>query len=922
MNRLKPIFLPLLVALVALSSVLFLLQWQGQAMAASDANGPPLPIEIETDLWYQVSQGESQGFLIYFRERPDLSLAFHMDWVPRGRFVAMALQQAAQDSQARVRNYLDAQGLAYRSFWIDNLIVVEGGATVNTLEELTRFSEIAALRSRRKPVLHAMVDLSPVQNAPTGVTSNTAHVKADQVWAMGYRGEGIVVANIDTGVRYTHEALVNRYRGNLGNGLFDHNFNWWDPLYGGSDPEPDPNYSNYAGHGTNTMGIMVGDENGRYQTGMAPRAQWIACQAFEVSDIELLECAQFMAAPWDLNGENANPDYRPHIVNNSWGDCEQSLDPWFKGVVESWLAAGIYPVFSNGNSSNCGYSSPPGLNTVGNPARYGNVTGVGSTGTDDGEYATHSNWGPTDDPDTINPLGFPDLKPQVLAPGVFIITTSGAGDTNYAASTGTSASAPHVAGLVALLWDAAPCLIGNYTATETIIQQTATPILYDDGTGGGARSPNYATGWGEIDALAAVQRAMASCSNGFQLSAKPLAQAVCQPEDSLYSVRVDPVLSFTDVVTLSVDGLPAGVTSVFSDNPVIPPATTSLTLQVTSAADPGSYDLEIRGESLTQTATTTLRLDIYAQVPGAPTLTRPENGAEEVAETPTLAWNSTSGAAGFLVEIATDSLFEALVYSATTSLAQHEVRLWLDHEAQYYWRVRGLNACGNGPPSETSEFRVKAARSVLLVDDDDDWPDVQGYYTEALTGLGFGYDVWSTTGSDLEPGEDLLADYDVVIWFTGGAQRSYTGPSPETESALASWANLGRCFLISSQDYYYARGLTDLMTATLGVAAVVEYAQPTVVTGTGSIFGSLGPYTLTYPFPNRGDSITPTVAAAQAFSSDAGVVAISLGEGANLRSYWGFPLEAIESRAARMEALEAFLRQCGFVRVFMPILAR
>ena len=44
----------------------------------------------------------------------------------------------------------------------------------------------------------------------------------------GARGEGFVVATIDTGVQYDHPALVEQYRGNLGGGVFDHNYNWYD----------------------------------------------------------------------------------------------------------------------------------------------------------------------------------------------------------------------------------------------------------------------------------------------------------------------------------------------------------------------------------------------------------------------------------------------------------------------------------------------------------------------------------------------------------------------------------------------------------------------------------------------------------------------------------------------------------------------
>src|SRR2546430_2016763 len=43
-------------------------------------------------------------------------------------------------------------------------------------------------------------------------------IHADQVWStFGVRGEGITVANVDTGVEYTHPAVVGKYRGNLGN---------------------------------------------------------------------------------------------------------------------------------------------------------------------------------------------------------------------------------------------------------------------------------------------------------------------------------------------------------------------------------------------------------------------------------------------------------------------------------------------------------------------------------------------------------------------------------------------------------------------------------------------------------------------------------------------------------------------------------
>ncbi len=488
-------------------------------LASSEADPVVAPVSqddkpdilVEPGLQVQLMGGQTASYLIYFRETPDLSAAYGMEWIERGRFVANALSQAATRSQASVRAYLDERGVQYKTFWIDNIISVQS-SNRTVFNGLLNFSEIEALRAQRKLGLIEPQRVT-APSAPQAIEPNIAHVGADQVWDLGFDGEGLVVANVDTGVRYSHEALVGHYRGNEGGGTFDHNYNWWDP-YGDHPTEPgDDN-----GHGSHTMGTMVGDDGGANQIGMAPGAEWMACRACSTSscsDVALLECAEFYAAPWDLNKANANPDYRPNVVNNSWGDCSTSYDPWYQGVVDAWHAAAIYPVFSNGNASNCGYSEPPGLNTVGNPARYGNVTGVGSSGRDNGEYASHSNWGPTDNPDTVNPTtGWEDLKPQVLAPGVNIRSSVNSGDTAYQGGwSGTSMSAPHVTGLIALMWQAAPCLVGDYATTETIIEDTATPIPYDDGTGGGEHFPNYASGWGEINTLAAVQVAASYCGD-------------------------------------------------------------------------------------------------------------------------------------------------------------------------------------------------------------------------------------------------------------------------------------------------------------------------------------------------------------------------------------------------------------------------
>ncbi|MEA3309582.1 MAG: S8 family serine peptidase [Chloroflexota bacterium] len=497
------------------------------------------PMQLEPAVGAALATSGSGGYLIYLRQRPDLSLAPQLEWKERGRFVVNALQETAKSSQESVRAYLDRQGASYQAFWIDNVIAVEN-STYAAFWGLTASPDIWAIRARRTPILYEPQIAAPPTLTLASIASNLTHVQADRVWnELNITGAGMTVANIDTGVRYTHQALVRQYRGNTGSG-FEHNHNWWDPYAGESAPHDE------HGHGSHTMGTMLGDDGGANQVGIAPGAKWIACAGFDSSgnstDAGLLECAQFMVAPWDLSHEQPNPDLRPIVVNNSWGDCDRSIDPWYQDVINAWQAAGIYPVFSNGNASNCGYSSPPGLNTVGNPARYGNVSGIGSTGTNNGKYATHSNWGPTDDRDTVNPRGYAYLKPQVLAPGVAVRSAYKYSDSAYVRMTGTSMSSPHVAGLVALLWEAAPCLLGDYAGTETLIEQTATPLPYATGQGdeGPSNVPNYATGWGEINAYAAVQAGIEYCQNNVAwLATVPITGTIAPTSSAQISVLFD-----------------------------------------------------------------------------------------------------------------------------------------------------------------------------------------------------------------------------------------------------------------------------------------------------------------------------------------------------------------------------------------------
>jgi subtilisin family serine protease len=473
---------------------------------ATAENAAQNVVTVEQSVLDQLQADGTASYYLEFENNADLSPAFSMNWSDRGWFVYETLKAQADRSQAAALNYLNTNGIEYTPHWINNTIFVKN-SNATILNGLQGFEGVQAITA--EVYYYIEEPEAAIEEELFAVEPNLTVVQAELAWAQGWNGEGYTVANIDSGVRYTHQALVDPYRGNLGDGTFDHNYNWRDPYASNYQAPRDDN-----GHGTHTMGTMVGlSADLVNQIGIAPGAEWIACRGCDTNNCagdQLLSCAEFVTAPTDLANQNPDPDKRPISVNNSWGNCDQNYNPWYRSATDAWVAAGIYPSFSNGNNSNCSYPVDPPINTVGNPGRYGNVSGVGSSTKSTSAYATHSNKGPTDNPDPVNPNdGFEMVKPQFLAPGVGIRSSVNSSDTAYSSYTGTSMSAPHVAGAIAMMVQAAPCLEGEYGIMETVLEQTAFPITHGSFT----THPNNAAGYGEIRVFDAIQTAAGMCGD-------------------------------------------------------------------------------------------------------------------------------------------------------------------------------------------------------------------------------------------------------------------------------------------------------------------------------------------------------------------------------------------------------------------------
>ncbi len=401
---------------------------------------------------------------------------------------------------------------------------------------------------------------------------------------------------------------------------------------------------------------------------------------------------------------------------------------------------------------------------------------------------------------------------------------------------------------------------------------------------------------------------------GFILTAAPAAMDICVPDDAVYSVGVGQIMDFTEPVTLSATGAPAGTSVTFSVNPVTPPGSTTMTIGNTGSAAPGSYSVDLLGTSATLTRNAFVGLTVYTTAPGAPSLIAPSNGATNVALVPTFEWSGGAQSSDHAFEVASDAGFANLIAGAAgLSGTTYTLATPLLPLSTYYWRTRSSNTCGDGAYSAVFSFTTRDIPAVLLVDDDDNTPNVLTFYDDAFNALGLEYDLWDTNNTDNEPDAATLLQYETVVWFTGEEWGGAAGPGSAGEGALGQYLDGGGCLFISSQDYHYDRGTTSFMTNYLGVASIDNDVNQTQVTGAGSVFGGMGPYALSYPFSNYGDRMVPDATSEVAFAGNDGNAAINKGNGVYRTTYWGFPFEAAGTAADRANLLNAVLDWCASV---------
>ena len=487
---------------VVLGLVLLLTLFGARAQAGN-LPAPAAPeSKVDSQLWATLQAEGSSDFFIWLKEKADLSPAYALTTKEaKGRFVFETLRDTAERTQQPLRAALTRQGMTFQPFYIANKIYVSAGSLAQ-VQSLAARPDVARLTPNHTFQLQEPF-VNPTPDAHiNAVESNLTFVKAPQAWALGYTGSGAVLAGNDTGLDWTHPTIKPQYRGWNGFSA-NHNYNWWDatgtyPLVPGDG----------HGHGTHTTGTMVGSDGGANEIGMAPGAKTIHCKNMtdlgSGSDATFTTCFQWDLAPWDLSGFSPDPSQAPDAINNSWGYWGGN-QPQFEDEIAALQAAGIAVEASAGNEgSSCA--------TLRSPGDYLAVMTTGSvshTGPFPGTITGFSSRGPSD-------LYPGEYFPDVMAPGQNIRSSLPGGA--YASWSGTSMAGPHVTALIGLMWAAAPALQGNVNQTFDIIRDTAMPLTGQNGSNCGGNytfGPNNDWGHGTINALAAVQEAIAATSLDF-----------------------------------------------------------------------------------------------------------------------------------------------------------------------------------------------------------------------------------------------------------------------------------------------------------------------------------------------------------------------------------------------------------------------
>ena len=486
----------------------------------------------------------------YDRQQLGRRAAHYTTRAARREFVVNELKQFAEATQYDLRHSLSEMErhdmtTAPKIIWMANALYFS--ATKQAINDLAERDDIEIIGFDEKK--YALFNEEPrPANMTREIAPNVTQVNADMVWNIGYTGQGVVVAVIDTGVNYNHLDLADH----LWDGGDEYPNHGYDFFNNDNDPMDD------HGHGTHCSGTVCGDGTAGQQTGMAPDAT-LMC-------VKVLDSEGMGEVSVTCNAMQWAVEQGCDLFSMSLGWAEASITErtLFRNTCAAILDAGVIGAIAAGNEGDLywytipynvrvpGSCPPPYMDPIqeNNPGGLSCVVCVGAVdGNDEAAFFTSRGpvtWWNTEYADypytEESNTEFGLIRPDVCAPGVGIISADYYDVSGYTYMSGTSMATPCVAGCISLL------LSQNIDATPAeicqVLEETAVPL--EEG-----KSNTY--GYGRVDVLAALNSLM----NG------PLAFESFAINDALgnndgklnagESIAID--LSLTNVSDFDLDGV-------------------------------------------------------------------------------------------------------------------------------------------------------------------------------------------------------------------------------------------------------------------------------------------------------------------------------------------------------------------------------
>ena len=197
----------------------------------------------------------------------------------------------------------------------------------------------------------------------------------------------------------------------------------------------------------------------------------------------------------------------------------------------------------------------------------------------------------------------------------------------------------------------------------------------------------------------------------FSMGLDPDAIGACVPEGGSeeYAVNVDvgALGDYTGTVALSAAGEPAGVGTAFDPTSVAVPGSSELTLTIDGSASAGSGSITVSGDDGDDVIERELALVIDEPLLQGPALNAPGDGATDTTLEPEFEWDGLSDVVEYRIQVATDAGFSDLVHDEVVEETGFLVDDELDTGTEYFWRVTGINLCGDGEWSDVFSFTTR-----------------------------------------------------------------------------------------------------------------------------------------------------------------------------------------------------------------------